>query len=193
MRPSLAILSKELPPLNPFHNIPFSSKHISRFVQGWAGEGSYTMLQSMWRLSSLTRSQIRVPALGVHSLNYCMVKKVHIRRFSLYLIILFNLYSLRQWKFCGDRDCVFPSHHCIQRCLVGCLVIILQARILEWVAIPFSKGSFWPQGSNLVLPHCRKILYHLSHQGNPTNIYNRCSVNKVNPPFKDRGRSEVSP
>ena len=22
---------------------------------------------------------------------------------------------------------------------------ILQARILEWIAIPFSKGSFWPR------------------------------------------------
>ena len=37
----------------------------------------------------------------------------------------------------------------------------LQARILEWVAIPFSRGS------NLSLLHCRQILYHLSHQGSP--------------------------
>ena len=36
---------------------------------------------------------------------------------------------------------------------------ILQARILEWEAIPFSRGS------NPGLLHCRKILYHLSHQG----------------------------
>ena len=40
---------------------------------------------------------------------------------------------------------------------------ILQARILEWVAIPFSRES-----SNLgfepSLLHCRQILYHLSHQ-----------------------------
>ena len=38
---------------------------------------------------------------------------------------------------------------------------ILQARKLEWVAIPFYKGTFPTQG----LPHCRQILYHLSHQG----------------------------
>ena len=44
---------------------------------------------------------------------------------------------------------------------------ISQARILEWVAIPFSKGSSWPRDSNLDLPHCRQILYHLSHQGSP--------------------------
>ena len=34
-------------------------------------------------------------------------------------------------------------------------------RILEWVVIPFSKGS------NPSLPHCRQILYPLSHQGSP--------------------------
>ena len=42
---------------------------------------------------------------------------------------------------------------------------ILQARILEWVAISFSKSLFPTQGSNPGLPHCRQILYHLSHQG----------------------------
>ena len=43
----------------------------------------------------------------------------------------------------------------------GCSVGgILQARTLEWVAIPFSRGS--SQGSNSHLLHCRWILYHLS-------------------------------
>ena len=42
---------------------------------------------------------------------------------------------------------------------------ILQARILEWVAILFPRGVFLTQGSNPVLLHCREILYHLSHQG----------------------------
>ena len=41
---------------------------------------------------------------------------------------------------------------------------ILQARILEWVAIPFLQGIFPTQGSNLGLPHCVQILYHLSHR-----------------------------
>ena len=41
---------------------------------------------------------------------------------------------------------------------------ILQARILEWVLVPFSKG-FPNQGSNPGLPHWRRILYQLSHQG----------------------------
>ena len=82
---------------------------------------------------------------------------------------------------------------------------ILQARILEWVAMPFSRGSSWPrdrtqisciagrfftnwamreaqtgvgchallqgifpiQELNLGLLHCRRIVYHLSHEENP--------------------------
>ena len=38
---------------------------------------------------------------------------------------------------------------------------IFQARMLEWVAIPSSRGS------NLGLLHCQQILYHLSYQGSP--------------------------
>ena len=44
---------------------------------------------------------------------------------------------------------------------------ILQARILEWVVIPFSKGIFPTQGLNPGLPQCRQILYKLSHRGSP--------------------------
>ena len=47
---------------------------------------------------------------------------------------------------------------------------ILQARILEWAAMPSSRGVFPAQGSNPGLPHCRQILYHLSHQGSPLSI-----------------------
>ena len=42
---------------------------------------------------------------------------------------------------------------------------ISQARVLEWVAISFSRGSPCAQGSNLHLPHCRQILYHLIYLG----------------------------
>ena len=44
---------------------------------------------------------------------------------------------------------------------------ILQARILEWVAFPFLQGIFPTQGSNPGLPHCRWLLYQLSHKGSP--------------------------
>ena len=42
---------------------------------------------------------------------------------------------------------------------------IPQARILEWIAMPSSRGFFPAQGSNPGLLHCRRILHHLSHQG----------------------------
>ena len=40
---------------------------------------------------------------------------------------------------------------------------ILQARILGWIALPFSRGIFPAQGLNLGRPHCRQIPYCLSH------------------------------
>ena len=44
---------------------------------------------------------------------------------------------------------------------------ILQARRLEWVALPFSRGSAQPRDGTQGLPHCRQILYQLSHKGSP--------------------------
>ncbi|CAI9172403.1 unnamed protein product [Rangifer tarandus platyrhynchus] len=37
---------------------------------------------------------------------------------------------------------------------------ILQATILEWVAMPSSRGIFPTQGLNPGLPHCRRVLHH---------------------------------
>ena len=37
---------------------------------------------------------------------------------------------------------------------------ILQARILEWVAIPFSRGSSWPRDQTCISCIGRQILYH---------------------------------
>ena len=48
---------------------------------------------------------------------------------------------------------------------------IFQARVLEWIAISFSRGIFPTQGSNPGLLHCRQTLYHLSHQGNPNQLW----------------------
>ena len=48
---------------------------------------------------------------------------------------------------------------------------ILQARILDWVAMPSSSGIFPTQGSNPGLLHCRQIPYSLSHQGSSKPWY----------------------
>ena len=54
------------------------------------------------------------------------------------------------------RKCTLPGYSVHE---------ILQVRILEWVAIPFSKEIFTTQGSNPGLLLHRQILYHLSNQG----------------------------
>ena len=55
---------------------------------------------------------------------------------------------------CHPMDCSLPGSSVHQ---------ILQARILEWVAISFSRGIFPGQGLNPSLLYCGQILYHLSH------------------------------
>ena len=72
---------------------------------------------------------------------------------------------------CDPMDCSPPGSSVHE---------ILQARILEWVAISLLQRIFPTERLNLALPHCRQILYHLSHQGSHmykeagesiTNIY----------------------
>ena len=60
--------------------------------------------------------------------------------------------------FCDPMDCIPPG---------SSVHGIFQARILEWVAISFSKGIFWTQESNPGLLYCRQILYLLSYGGKP--------------------------
>ena len=55
---------------------------------------------------------------------------------------------------CNPMDCRVPG---------SSVHGILQARILEWVALSFSRGIFLTQGSNPGLLHCRQILYPLTH------------------------------
>ena len=54
---------------------------------------------------------------------------------------------------CDPMDCSLPD---------SSVHGILQARILEWVAMPSSRGSSQPQGSNP-----RLFLYHQRHLGTP--------------------------
>jgi len=46
---------------------------------------------------------------------------------------------------------------------------ILQARILEWVAISFSRGSSPPRDQTHISCIDRRVLYELSHWGSPKN------------------------
>ena len=54
---------------------------------------------------------------------------------------------------CDQVDCSLPG---------SSVHGILQERILELVAIPFSRGTSWPRDWTPCLLHCRQILYRLS-------------------------------
>ena len=45
---------------------------------------------------------------------------------------------------------------------------IFQARTLEWVAIPFSRGSSLPRDQTWVSHIAGRFFYHLSHEGSPS-------------------------
>ena len=62
---------------------------------------------------------------------------------------------------CNPMDCSLPG---------SSVHNILQARILDWVAIPFSRGSSWPRDQTCIsYISCigSRVLYPLSHLGSP--------------------------
>ena len=67
---------------------------------------------------------------------------------------------------CNPMDCSSPG---------SSIHGILQARILEWVAISFSRGSSRPRYQTCLL-HCRQILYYLNHQGSPITCIKKHTV-----------------
>ena len=72
---------------------------------------------------------------------------------KLYLCVLVTQLCL---TLCEPMDCGLPG---------SSVHGILQARILEWVAIPFCRGFILTEGLNPSLLPWRQILYHLSNQG----------------------------
>ena len=62
---------------------------------------------------------------------------------------------------CDPMDCSPPGSFVHE---------ILQARTLEWIAMPSSRGSYHPWGSKPGLPHrlhCRRTLYHSASREAP--------------------------
>ena len=69
---------------------------------------------------------------------------------------------LLKWKLQGTQSCLplgDPMDRTVHR--------ILQTRILEWVAFPFSRGSSQPRDRTQVSCTAGGILYQLSHKGSP--------------------------
>ena len=67
--------------------------------------------------------------------------------------------TFKDVKFPGSKNCSGVSNSVWPHGEWGEFQGILQARILEWVAFPFSRKL-----PNPGLPHCRWILYQLSHE-----------------------------
>ena len=65
------------------------------------------------------------------------------------VILLFSLLSC-VWLFCDPMDCSPPG---------SSVHGIFQASILEWIAIPFSRGSSWPRDRTWV--SCKSSVTHL--------------------------------
>ena len=72
--------------------------------------------------------------------------------------------EVTQWclTLCNPMDCSPPG---------SSVSGIFQARVLEWVAISFSRGTSPTQGSNPGLQHCGQALYPLSHRGSLSNVF----------------------
>ena len=95
--------------------------------------GSYNwqaqLPHGMWDLSSLIRDQTCVPhiaRLARWILNHWITSEVKVVQACL--------------TSCGPMDCWLPGSP-----VYG----ILQARVLEWVAVPFSRGSSQPRSPTL--------------------------------------------
>ena len=101
------------------------------------------------KTSAVSTTTCRVPE------SWQVTESQHIQNYLMYM-------SLQLLSFHFPRS---ESHS-----VVSCNTVhgILQARILEWVAYSFSRGSSQPrdptQGLNPGLPHYRWILYQLSHK-----------------------------
>ena len=103
---------------------------------------------------------------------------IHIQTQTALDLKFFNFMMLQKWKaftrnqtlnfylflgcVCVSRSVMSDSFHPVDCSPPGSSVHgILQARILEWVAVSFSRGSSWLRESNPGFLHCRLILYHL--------------------------------
>ena len=90
---------------------------------------------------------------------------------SLYYIYICILYNIQIYIMC-----VLVTQSCPTLCdrMDSSVHGILQD---YWSGLPFpSPGDFPNPGSNSSLPHCRRILYRLGHQGSPCILYIELSI-----------------
>ena len=81
---------------------------------------------------------------------------------------LHRAHQKRKWKW-KSLNCIWlfviPRDYTVRG--------IPQARILEWLAFPFTRGSSQPRDQTQVSLICRQILFQLSHKGSPGHLEGR--------------------
>ena len=110
------------------------------------------------------KEHINEKKIGVKLLKARAVLKTKSRLFRLchYLVYLYCFVTC-DWAspaYLCDHVDYSPWGSSVHSCL-------LRARILEWVAIPFSKGSYQPRNWIQVSCIAGRFFYHLSHLGSP--------------------------
>ena len=73
-------------------------------------------------------------------------------------------------NLCNPKDCSPPS---------SSVHGILQARILEWITIFCSRGSYWPQAQTCISCIGRQILYHWATRKAHTNAWQFVTAQEI--------------
>ena len=157
---------------------PSQSKNISTLLCSWAGCGAtwVTALHLWYNHAHCTESPLCISAgwitvCSFEDQTFWKDSGGHSRWEEMSVLLLGSLWDMArilnhchfiiyrrawvaQWclTLCDPVDCSPP----------GSSVHVFQARILEWVAIPFSRGSFWPKDWTLISSISRHIIYHLA-------------------------------
>ena len=155
----------------------FTLSHVQLFMTPWTAAHqdslSFTISQSLLKLMSvdiqpshpllflLTEDSVLLPLLKpswtsvIYQVTYYL--SLTQRVLSITLLPCAAAKSLQScWTLCDPVDGSPPGSP-----IPG----ILQASILEWVAISFSRGSFQPRDWTWVSCIAGRLFYHLSHQG----------------------------
>ena len=86
---------------------------------------------------------------------------------SMYRLMQESKCYSRPCEYCSDQDQYFSYSHKSPYC---CCFVISQARILEWVAISFSRG-FQPRDWTPRLLHWARRLFTTQPSGKPTDTH----------------------
>jgi len=127
------------PPSSPVHGI------LQARIQEWVSITFFRVFsQPSYRtwVSCISDSLLSLqPGKLIYDNTYYQFKKD-----ELYFILHYSMYNFLCVFLCDSRSVISDSLQSLDCSPPGSSVHgILQARILEWVAIPFSRGSFWPK------------------------------------------------